>query len=1427
MKRRIFVTILSTILLWNSAQVPGSIPQVYANGSEMTSIQETTEEETVESVSDIEIDRVENVETISENNLTVEETIEIEETTEALIEETAVTAVEKTTEGTISEDIATEIETESISEEETTEFESVEESEEDTVEASSTEEDSSKEDSGEEYTEELLTEPEETISEDVATEIETETETENEIETESISQEECIETAAENVSISRYNRSENAVSLSEDIWIEGFERESDALRYTGGAVTQNLQIYHNGNLLKEGKDYKLTYRNNVNAGEYYLPNAPSVRISMVGQYSGNQTLFFTIEPRDITDGCAYETEQIVYYKKKLSISVPEIILGDGKLSYRKDYECDYTTLPENYKYGDSYEEGTDYEYTVNGKGNFTGSFTVKLIVLKDKKLDFQNAVVELDKESYEYNGVALSKSDVSILSVKAGKTELAPELYEYSVFADGAGTGYVKVYPSEAGKEAGYAGMKELEIDVIGDRSIEDAVLGAGWQESVVFSKKALDEKGGIFQSQTDLLVYGEEREALTEGVDYSIAYYNNGKIGQATVVFTGIGRYRGTLQKTYDITPNLDLQIVWKQTDDGGNPVTLYAKGGVVPQFSLIENAGTEDAYTLSEKTDYTVKVTDNRQVGFMTCEITGKGNFKGYSSVSQIEILSGDIGAGTIEVEDRVFSEKANAWKAPVVIRDANGTKLWAGIDYDQNLIYSYEGMELEETPAVGTTIQVTAVGKNQFEGSSITAEYRICAKKIKELVIKIDDQVYTGSAIELDFEDIHVYESWLDYYTGVEMISPCYEIAGYSNNKNTGKAKVTLRGIGEYGAEKTYTFKIVKKKYEPIRVSEVALDETELSMGVDSKRELTAAVLPLDAENKTILWMTSDSRIATVDKDGIITAKSPGKVTIMAISQDGGKKASCDVTVAIIPVKSFSLNTDEITGFEGTTYQLEAADILPADALVRTIQWESSQPEIAAVDENGQVSLKSAGMAVIKAYSADRQFVRHCMVFVEKEGDVKPEGNYLTPQMFRTSKDSDDTKAFNRAIQNLGDGCDTVYVPSGTYYINAEVSIVLKSNMNLILSDGAILQALGNSNDHSDVILVRDVSGVTITGGNIRGERYQHNGSAGEWGMGIGIYDSTNIHVDKVSVSNCWGDGIYIGSKHDQDLDAGSTAIRVTNSYFFNNRRNNMSIVCAENMTVDNCRFEYANGTSPEYGIDIETNNSNNPCEHITISNSTFTGNGVAAMGIVTTADDINIVGCVMNGAFINYAGTNVTLSNTTINGEMCARIGVDMEDGSVVNDGSEQEDVLVAHFLAGESTFTLGKYGINDVNQMSGAIVEDEDSVTGNTLQLKRLTIGNQESGFYLDINELTEGLVPALKAGVNYRFEYSVKGNGFWGTKTNQTGWYPIVLTSERYTTGFTTYRAKSASSCQILFYAVDKVQDMMIEIESFKIYEVR
>lgn len=1407
--RRIFVVILAVILVWNSIQMPGSIPQVSANGLEMTNVQENIQEETGKTVSGNEIESVvnrdtvsandidaENKDTVSENNLVVEDTAE--EITEA--EEIAGTEeITEVGEPAGTEEIIETEETAGSAEEtvENAELAETEEVSEETTEVDKTEESTEAEE---------VIEVEETLEEVQETEEESSTEL---------------------FPADTHKRSENAVSLFSDIWVEGFEKEGESLYYTGEAITQNLQIYHNGNLLKEGKDYKLTYKNNVNAGTYHLPNAPSVRISMMGQYSGNQTLYFTIAPRNIADGCAYETEQLVYYKKKISLSVPEIFLGNRKLTYKKDFDCDYTTLPQDYKYGDSYEEGVEYEYTVTGKGNFTGSYTVKLFVLKDKSFDFHNAKVELDKECYEYSGAALTKADIAILAVKAGKTKLSPELYDYSVFADGTENAYVKIYPTEAGKEAGYAGVKELSVTVVGDRKIEDAVLGTGWQESIVFSKKALEEQGGIYQMENDLLVYGTEREVLTEGVDYTVSYYNHGKTGRTSVIFTGIGRYRGTVEKTYEIIPNMDLQIVWQQTDEGGNPIVLYTKAEVIPQFTLLENAGTDDAYVLKEKTDYTVKFTDNKQVGFMTCEITGKGNFKGYSSVSQIEILHGDIGAGTIEVDDRVFSEKENAWKATVVVRDVSGTKLKAGTDYDKNLIFHYEGMAEGKVPEIGTTIQVTAVGINQFEGSSITAEYRICAKKLNELVIKIDDQEYTGSAIELEPEDIHVYANWLDYFSGVEMTEPCYEITGYSDNKYTGKATVTLLGMGEYGGEKTYTFKIVKKKYEPIRVTDVVLDETDLLLGVDSKRQLSVSVFPQEAENKNIMWMTTDERIASVDSSGMVTAKKPGNVTIMAVSQDGGEKAYCDVTVEIIPVQDFILNVVDIYGFEETTFQMYALCVLPEDATISTIQWESSRPEIASVDANGKVSLNKAGMAVISAYSADRSLVRKCMVYVEKEGEEKPEGNYLTPQMFRTYNEADDTKAFNRAIQNLNENCDTVYVPAGTYYINAETSIKLKSNMKLVLSEDAVLQALGNSNSHSDVIYVRDASNVTISGGNIRGERYQHKGSSGEWGMGIGIYDSTHVLVDGVRISNCWGDGVYIGSKHDQDLNAGSSTISITNSHLFNNRRNNLSIVCADYVTVNGCAFEYANGTAPEYGIDIETNNSKNPCEHITISNSTFTGNNQAALGIVTAADDIRIVGCILNGRFINYAGTNVTLSNTTINGTMFARIGVNMEDGSVVNDGSETDDELILSYTAGEETPTLGQYGINAANQMSGEVVDDEDSATGKTLQLKRLTTGTQESGFYLDLNELTGGLVSALKAGVTYRFEYTIKGSGFWGIKTNQTAWYPMVLTSEGYTTGYATYKAKSASSCQILFYAIDKVQDMVLEIESIKIYEVR
>ncbi len=1221
----------------------------------------------------------------------------------------------------------------------------------------------------------------------------------------------------------------NIIEITDEVWIAGFERESDERIYDGERHTQDIRVYHEGRLLKEKQDYSLTYKNNINAAEYDSAKAPSMTIMMKGQYSGSRTLYFTILPQKIDVSQGYE--QAIQYGSKIKIPAPVIYSSAKKLVMNKDFTCDYAegNLPEDHTDGASYKEGVSYEYTVNGKGNYTGSLTMRLTVIKDKNLNMEKATVKLDKKQYEYRGEALSASDVNIVSVKINNKILNSDLYAYRVFTSGAKDGYVEVYPSDEGMKQGYRGIKKVNIKLSGDRNIKDAEPGDNWQESIIFSQKNTSVGGEIRQENDGLLIYkkGGVSEPLKEGTDYTVKYGGNKAVGNAVVTFTGKGRYKGTLKKSFKILPNNELYVKWEKTDDGGMPVTPYMKGGAVPKFELMELPESESTHVLTYKKDYTVKVKNNKKPGAMLCEIVGKGNYKGYKNTVEVKVTLADISKSELTVSDKPYSSKDGAWKSAVTIKDVNGKKLKAGLDYDKNLVYSYEGISAGQSPAAGTVVEVTAAGINNYAGTSITGSYRIYNTNISKLKIVIDAKEYTGREVQLSSGDIHVYAGKSDAVAGKEIKDLCYEIVSYGNNIKAGTAKVTLRGIGNYGGTRAYSFKIKKKEYLTKRVTGISLDTSSFLLGSDGSRQLKVTIVPEDADNKTVIWSTSNSNVATV-KNGLVTAVKSGKVTITAKSQDTGKKAVCNVTVSVVPVTSFELSETKIEQYEGGLYQLTVKDVRPENATRNTIEWESSNEEAASVDKNGLVSLNKPGMAIIKAYANERHFVRKCLVIVDSREEDMPEGSYVTPQMFRTYDDDDDTGAINDAILNLTSEYDGVYIPAGTYKIDAETSIRLKSNMKFIMSPDAVLKAVGNSNKFYDIIHVNDINNVTVSGGKIIGERNEHGSREGEWGMGIGIYDSRDINIVGTDVSECWGDGIYIGSHKEEDISAGCDGITVKDCNIHNNRRNNLSIVAADNVTVDNCKLDYAAGTAPEFGIDIETNNKYNPCEHITISNSTFDGNAQGSIEIVTAANDVQITGCTLNGNFVNYDGRNVIVSDTVINAEADARIGVTFTDGSRINDGSSEDDVLIASFSADKWPYAFVGYGIDDNNGMSCEMIEDSDSPSGKALRLKRTAEGANEAGYYIDLAELDTDGQPctALEKDAVYRFEYVVKGNGQWGVKTDQTGWYPCVPMQDKFSTAIMTYRAGQAKSCRLYLYAVDTTEDMYLEIDSIKIYKV-
>jgi uncharacterized protein YjdB len=147
--------------------------------------------------------------------------------------------------------------------------------------------------------------------------------------------------------------------------------------------------------------------------------------------------------------------------------------------------------------------------------------------------------------------------------------------------------------------------------------------------------------------------------------------------------------------------------------------------------------------------------------------------------------------------------------------------------------------------------------------------------------------------------------------------------------------------------------------------IPVSEVRLNKPTLSLAVNATERLTATFIPENATNKTVTWSSTNTGVATVAQDGLVTGRAAGSTTITVTSvADNTKKATCTVTINI-PVTSITLKGK--TGIlVGGTETLKAT-VLPANAGM-SLTWYSNTPTVATVSNDGTVTGVSAGTVYI---------------------------------------------------------------------------------------------------------------------------------------------------------------------------------------------------------------------------------------------------------------------------------------------------------------------------------------------------------------------------------------------------------------------------------------------------------------------------
>ncbi len=182
-----------------------------------------------------------------------------------------------------------------------------------------------------------------------------------------------------------------------------------------------------------------------------------------------------------------------------------------------------------------------------------------------------------------------------------------------------------------------------------------------------------------------------------------------------------------------------------------------------------------------------------------------------------------------------------------------------------------------------------------------------------------------------------------------------------------KAVGKGKATVTVTAEDTGITSVCEVTVRKHTESISLPEDA------TAYVGRALKLEAEVLPADADNKNVSWQVSDTRVASISADGVLTAHEKGFVLVTAETEDGGFRAVCFVEI-LTGIDSVSLDKKSLLLDRGATEKLSFS-VLPADADEKKVIWTSSDSEIAAVDSKGNVTAtQKSGKAVIRATAID---------------------------------------------------------------------------------------------------------------------------------------------------------------------------------------------------------------------------------------------------------------------------------------------------------------------------------------------------------------------------------------------------------------------------------------------------------------------
>lgn len=291
---------------------------------------------------------------------------------------------------------------------------------------------------------------------------------------------------------------------------------------------------------------------------------------------------------------------------------------------------------------------------------------------------------------------------------------------------------------------------------------------------------------------------------------------------------------------------------------------------------------------------------------------------------------------------------------------------------------LVFSSVGLDTTEVYAAAKAKSVSVTAKNSTLGSTKT--------------------IYVGGPSSLKTLTLKAKVSPAKASQAVKYKSSSPKVAtvtskGKVTAKKAGTAKITVTSKSNKKAKKVVTVKVKKYVYPKSLTVKAAK-----TLEGGAKTSLKVSFAPNNTSLKDVTYKTSDSKLATVSKNGVVTANTSGrtgtvKITVTAKYKTKANKTlketvSMDITKKDnIPANTISLDKEKIA------FSITGTDVHPSKALAATVApagisvtWSSSDAGVAKVDANGMVTAVGTGTAVI---TAKNQYgtTAECTVSVDK--------------------------------------------------------------------------------------------------------------------------------------------------------------------------------------------------------------------------------------------------------------------------------------------------------------------------------------------------------------------------------------------------------------------------------------------------------